>query len=107
MDNLQRHAMILEQNHSSGVQQWSCPTCGQSLLVTWAPKFMTVIRNAGNRSALHTLGNYLQSSSGQLISLDDDAGQEPETCFDEARLAPWVAWMEAVRFEDLWDNKVE
>jgi hypothetical protein len=108
MDNQQRHEMILEQDHSSGVQQWDCPTCGQSLLVTWAPRFMTIIRKAGNKSALHKLGDYQQGGSGERVSLADNAWEEePELLVDEARLAPWIAWMEAVGFENLWNNKVE
>ena len=44
MDNGQRHEMILEQNHPFGAQNWYCPTCGQSLFMTWTPRFMTIIR---------------------------------------------------------------
>jgi hypothetical protein len=95
MDNRQRHEMSLEQNHPSGVQKWYCPICGQCLLVTWTPRYMTVIRKAGNKSALHTSGNCQQSGSGQPMSLD------------ESRLTPWIAWMDAVSLENLWDNKVE
>ena len=105
MDNVQRHEMILEQHHSSGVQNWYCPTCGQSLLVTWTPRFMTVIRNAGNKSALHSLGNYQQSGSKELIPLDASVWQEESEMFiDEASLAPWIAWMDAVGFENLWND---
>jgi hypothetical protein len=69
---------------------------------------MTVIRKAGNQSALHTLGNYQQSGSGQFLPLDDNARQEePERLLEEARLAPWIAWMEAVGFDNLWNSKVE
>jgi hypothetical protein len=108
MDNRQRHEMILEESHPSGAQKWSCPTCGQGLLVTWTPRFMTVIRQAGNKSALHTLGNYQSSGSGQRIPLDENGWQEEdETLLDEAGLAPWIAWMEAVGFENLWNRKVE
>ena len=108
MDNGQRHQMILEHHHPSGVQQWGCPTCGQSLLVTWVPRFMTVIRKAGNKSALHTLGNYQESESRQLMSMDDEAWQEEAEIFlEEASLAPWIAWKEAVGFENLWNRKVE
>lgn len=108
MDNRQRHEMLLEQSHPSGVQMWYCPTCGQSLFVTWSPRFMTVIRKAGNKSALHTLGNYQQSGPGQLMSPVDDAWEEEsETFLEEARLATWIAWMEAVGFEKLWNDNVE
>jgi len=42
------------------------------------------------------------------MPLDDNARQaEPETLLDEARLAPWIAWMEAVGFENLWNDNVE
>jgi hypothetical protein len=69
---------------------------------------MTVMRKAGNKSALHTLGNYQQSVSGKLMPLDDNAWQEePETLLDESRLVPWITWMDAVGFENLWNNKVE
>jgi len=70
MDNRQRHEMISEQNHPSGAQTWYCPTCGQCLLVTWIPRFMTIIRNAGNKSALHIVGNHQQHGSGPLNPAD-------------------------------------
>jgi hypothetical protein len=101
MDNPQRHEMILENNHPSGVQEWCCPTCGQCVLVTRAPRFMMVLRKAGNESALHTWGNYQQSRSEQII-LTDNAWQE-----ESEMLAPWIAWMEAVSFENLWNKKFE
>jgi hypothetical protein len=104
MDNPQQHEMILDENHPSGAQNWYCPTCGQSLLVTWTPRFMTVIRKAGNKSALHTLRDYPQAgqSPDNQISLE-----EPETLLEKARLAPWIAWMEAVGFEKFWNKNVE
>ena len=108
MDNRQRHEMILQHNHPSGAQEWYCPTCGQCLLVTQTPRFMTVIRKAGNESALHTLGNYQQSRLGQRMSLDDTAWQEEsEMLLEDARLTLWTAWMEAVDFENLWNKKFE
>ena len=108
MDNRQRHEMILDQNHPSGAQNWYCPICGQSLLVTWAPRFMTVIRKVGNESALHTLRNSQQSGSRLLMPLDENVSQEEhEMLLDEASLAPWIAWMEAVDFEKFWNNEIE
>ena len=102
MDNRQRHEMILEQNHPSG------PQVGQCLLVTWTPRYMPVTRKAGNKSALRTLGNYQQSGSAQRMQLNDHAWQEEsETLLDESRLEPWIAWMEAVDFENLWNKNVE
>jgi hypothetical protein len=42
------------------------------------------------------------------MSLDENAWQEePETLLAESGLAPWIAWMDAVGFENLWNNKVE
>jgi hypothetical protein len=70
MNNRQRHEMILEQTHLSSVQKWSCPTCGQSLLVIWLPRFMTVIRKAGDKAALHALGNYQRRGLGHFMTLD-------------------------------------
>ena len=85
MDNRQRDEMILEQNHPPGIQKWYCPTGGHCLLVILAPRFMTVIRKAGNSSALPTLGNFKQSRSGQIITLDKAWQVVPETLLDESR----------------------
>jgi hypothetical protein len=88
MDNRQRHEMILEHNHPSGAQEWCCPTCGRCLLVIRTPRFMTVIRKAGNEFALHTLGIYQQSRSEQINLTDDARQKEPEMLLEDARLAP-------------------
>lgn len=42
------------------------------------------------------------------MSLDDTAWQEePEMLLQNARLTLWIAWMEAVDFENLWNKKFE
>ena len=37
MDQSQRHEMILEVTHASGAEEWSCPTCGRRMTITWQP----------------------------------------------------------------------
>jgi hypothetical protein len=68
---------------------------------------MMVLRKAGNESALHTLGNYQQSRSEKITLTDNARQEESEVWLNESRLAPWIAWMEAVGFENLWNKKVE
>lgn len=43
------------------------------------------------------------------VLLEDDAvtEEEADTIIEDVRLVPYVAWMEAVGFENLWDRAVQ
>jgi hypothetical protein len=109
MHKLEQHEMVLEKFHPSGGEEWHCPVCGRSLLVIWKPKFMKIVFQAGSEYVAHTGSKVgLQTKPVQVLLEDDAATEEqPDTLIEDARLAPYVAWMEAVGFENLWDRGVQ
>jgi hypothetical protein len=105
--NQQRHEMVLEKTHPSGVEEWRCPTCQRRLLMNWEPKFKKTILEAGDEYAIHSggkgglrIGPMQAISTNSAISEDESAPPS-----EEARLAPWMAWMEKIDFESLWDDE--
>jgi hypothetical protein len=87
------HPMIMVASHPSRLIEWLCPSCGCHVLVSWPPEFHRIILNPGDRSAAH-------------ISCKDDrsidAADLPSPSAAEARLVPWLDWMEKSNFERLW-----
>ena len=96
----ERHEMQLESTHSSGAEEWHCPTCGRRFLVQWTPAYNMIIIEPGDRYARHR---------GSQCDLDIDAlqvEQNDEALFTEdPRLAPWLAWLEEVDFDSLWNKE--
>ena len=50
----QKHEMILEKTHSSGEEEWYCPTCERRLLLTMPPNYRKIILNTGDEFAIHS-----------------------------------------------------
>jgi len=50
------HEMRLDKTHSSGADEWYCPTCGRRLLMYWPPAYRRVVLNAGDEQAIHSGG---------------------------------------------------
>jgi hypothetical protein len=84
------------------------PDLRRSLLVIWKPKFMKIVLEAGNEYVVHNASKGGLHMRPAQVLLEDDAATEEEsgTLIEDARLAPYVAWMEEVGFENLWDRDV-
>jgi hypothetical protein len=102
----EKHEMILEKTYSSGAEEWKCLTCGRRMLISWDPKFKRTVLEAGSPDATHSgfksdlqMGDRLTSSTNE-----NSLPKETDTRIDEARLAPWEAWLEETNFENLWDS---
>jgi hypothetical protein len=102
----EKHEMILAKTHSSGAEEWNCPTCGRRMLIHWEPKFKRTVLEAGSPDVAHSgFKSNPQISDGMGSSINENAlSEETETPIDEARLAPWAAWLEDSNFENLWDS---
>ena len=50
----QTHEMQLETTHSSGAEEWYCPTCGRRFLLNMPPDYRKIILNAGDEYAIHS-----------------------------------------------------
>ena len=50
----QNHEMQLETTHSSGAEEWYCPTCGRRFLLNMPPDYRKIILDAGDEAAIHS-----------------------------------------------------
>lgn len=102
----EKHEMILEKTHSSGAEEWNCPTCGRRMLIRWEPNFKRTVLEAGSPEATHSgFKSTLQMEVNIATSMTEKSLQEEtEMPIEEARLAPWAAWLEESHFERLWDS---
>ena len=57
MDSANRHMMVLEHTHPTGVEEWACPTCGRRFIAQWEPTLKRLILNPGDDGAIHAGGN--------------------------------------------------
>jgi hypothetical protein len=90
-----------------GTEEWLCPSCGRHLLVSWNPVFNKIVLLEGDPTAKHT-GLKKNVFTGEKrdvpAALLPGPPKEP---LEDARLEPWVAWMDQVGFEDLWNWDVQ
>jgi hypothetical protein len=98
----QRHEMILENTHSSGAEEWYCPTCGRRMAILWQP-WKKIVLEQGDMYAAHSA-----SKGGLRIGLtvtpqgnNDDQEPSMEPSSDDPYLAPWIQWLENVDLDDL------
>jgi hypothetical protein len=97
----EQHEMLLETIHPSGAEEWFCPTCGRRFLMQWPPAYNKVILVPGDEAAIHSGGRGNLNLDSFQVSQEVRKEEEP-VVYDEARLQPWVEWMEAVDFERFW-----
>jgi hypothetical protein len=95
--NEKHHEMILEQTHTSGVEEWACPDCGRRFLVQWPPAYKIIILVQGDKDIRHNVSK----ANSQIGSFP--ITQTKATYFiEDFRLIPWKKWMENVDFDSLW-----
>ena len=99
------HTMTMINEHE-GTEEWLCSVCGRHLLVNWNPKFRRTVLIEGDSSAQHS------GSKGTMLTMDKmdvsvDENLPPENQkeqTDDARMIPWLAWMDEIGFENLWSG---
>lgn len=95
MNDLERHEMKLEARHSSGAEEWYCPTCGRRFVVQWSPVFNRVILEPGNQYAGHSGSTGgLRIGPPQITKTDGTENAEDEG------LGSWGEWLDDVNFEN-------
>jgi hypothetical protein len=106
--NQEQHEMILEKTYPSGVDEWYCPACGRRLLMDYEPNFKKTVLEVGDEYAIHSGGKGgLRIGSMQVASADPTVSEkEPKISVNDPSLAPWVAWLDQVDFDNLWDDKL-
>ena len=93
--NEEYHEMILEKIHRSGLEEWACPVCGRRFLVQWPPAYKMIVLKPGDKDTRHNLS--------RLNARKAPRPTDPALA-EEARLRPWLVWMERVNFDSLWDQ---
>jgi hypothetical protein len=102
MDQSQRHEMILEVTHASGAEEWSCPTCGRRMTITWQP-WKKIVLEQGDIYAAHNASKGGLRMGITTTSQGNDGNQEPSmgSSSEDPYLAPWMKWLENVDLDDL------
>jgi hypothetical protein len=99
------HTMTLISEHE-GTEEWLCSSCGRHLLVSWNPVFQKTILADGDPSAKHT-GVKKNLFTGDNRDVPAALLPKPEEDpVSDARLEPWIAWMDNSGFENLWRKDV-
>jgi hypothetical protein len=95
--NEKHHEMVLERTHISGLEEWSCPTCGRRFLVQWPPAYKIIILEPGDKDTRHNI-----SMANSRIVPRQVTQLEATVLLEEFRLIPWIKWMEKVDFDSMW-----
>lgn len=123
MDQQEHHQMLLETTHSSGAEEWYCPTCGRRFLLRWPPSYEKVVIEPGDELATHSgsKGDMLKMHAVDIVDpteqLDNDdlltiqrarpseaaeelppvvrpaADEEPGDIPITDELRPWLKWL--------------
>ena len=107
MHEQERHEMVFEKTHTSGAEEWYCPICGRRMLINWQPQFKKIILKTGDDYAMHSATKgLLPIGPLRVTPVDGDTPRaEPEALIEDSRLAPWMAWLDEVGFESLWNDE--
>jgi hypothetical protein len=90
-----------------GTEEWICSSCGRHLLVSWNPFFKKTVLVEGDPLAKHT-GVKKNLFAGDKKDIPPAYLPEPiDEPVEDARLEPWVAWMDEIGFENLWNRDVQ
>jgi len=95
--NKTHHEMVLEQTHTSGIEEWYCPSCGRRFLVQWPPAYKMIILEPGEKDTRHNVSK-VNSPAGVRRATKLEAAD----LIDEFRLIPFLKWMEKVNFDSRW-----
>jgi hypothetical protein len=114
----QPHEMQLVQMHSSGAEEWYCPTCGRRFLMHWPPSYKKIVLEPGDEYAAHVGGKGGVHLSAAAVNTETEpadllaamgARSDPAKAppFEEVgpvpltdELRPWLRWMCAVGLAD-------
>lgn len=96
----EQHQMQLEKTHSSGAEEWYCPTCGRRFLLHWPPNYEKIVLEAGDEYAIHSGGKGGLQIGGHRINENDgsDLSDELRAALEEA--------LEDLDFDD-WPDELD
>lgn len=97
----QRHEMILETTHASGVEEWFCPDCGRRMAITWHP-WKKIVLEQGDLYVAHNASKGGLRIGPLTINMGEDGNwvSSGEPAADDPYLAPWRKWLENANLDD-------
>jgi hypothetical protein len=121
MEDSQPHEMQLVRTHSSGAEEWYCPTCGRRFLMHWPPTYKKIVLEVGDEYAAHVGGKGAARTDPASLYAADETEAElfpqptaasaalearpapveevgPVPITDELR--PWLRWMSSAGLAD-------
>lgn len=113
MMNEQTHLMVLKHTHPDGAEEWICPECGRRIMIEWPPAYRKVVLDEGDVNVAHSgskggLSVSAQEAFDPIFDQEEipanTSEDDVEFEFEQHRLAPWLHWMDAIGFEDLWED---
>jgi hypothetical protein len=107
MNEQQRHEMVLVITHSSGAEEWYCPTCGRRMTITWQPWKKNILE-PGDIYAAHGGSKGILKIGPLQINMENEYGSlsAPESSIEDPYLAPWEGWLDKMDWDNLWDEEV-
>ena len=100
----QQHEMVLENTHSSGAEEWYCPTCGRRMAITWEP-WKKIVLVPGDIYAAHSGSKGgLRMGSFQASQSEEGTPGALDGSLHDPYLAPWQRWMDQIDSDDLWNR---
>ena len=107
MTEQQRHEMVLETTHPSGAEEWSCPTCGRRMTITWQP-WKKIILEPGDLHVAHGGSKGILKIGPLQINPENEYGPSAATdpSIEDPYLAPWVQWLDKMSWDDLWNEEL-
>ena len=104
--NEEKHEMVLETTHSSGAEEWYCPTCGRRMTITWQP-WKKIVIEPGDIYAAHGGSKGILKIGLQIHPQnEDDPPSATDPSIEDLYLAPWMRWMDNKDWDDFWNKDI-
>ena len=106
--NQPQHEMFLGKTHSSGAEEWSCPTCGRRMTITWQP-WKKIILEPGDIYAAHSGSKGTMNIGYLQINHKNEYDPPPATepSVEDPYLDPWVRWLDEMDLDDLGKDETK
>lgn len=87
--NQQTHEMILEKTHTSGAEEWYCPSCGRRFVLNWPPAYKKIVLEPGDELVSHSGGKgglrigQLEAGEAKELELPDQIRSSIEKILED------------------------
>lgn len=99
-DQHTQHTMQLVKTHTSGAEEWHCPTCDRRFIMQWPPHYKRIVLTPGDEQAIHNgvRGELMHLGAVTLTDQIEDAA-------DDAPLSEeWQRGLDEAGFDSWWNN---